>query len=140
MGEVSVPSTAVQNIIDALDLQPHPEGGWYRETWRDAPSDGSRGHGTAIYFLLEKGPGSRRHRVDAVEIWHFYAGDPVELAIETEDGTIRGELLGNDLASGERPQGTVPKDAWQSAKSTGAWSLVGCTVSPAFEFSGFELS
>ena len=140
MGEVSVPSTAVQNIIDALHLQSHPEGGWYRETWRDTPSDGSRGHGTAIYFLLEEGPGSRRHRVDAVEIWHLYAGDPVELTIETGDGIVRRELLGGDLASGERPQGIVPKDAWQSAKSTGAWSLVGCTVSPAFEFSGFELS
>ena len=135
-----MPNTAVQKIIDALQLQPHPEGGWYRETWRDVPQDGSRGHGTAIYFLLEEGPGSLRHRVDATEIWHFYAGDPVELTIEPDDGTIQRELLGDNLASGERPQGIVPKDAWQSARSTGAWSLVGCTVSPAFEFSGFELS
>ena len=140
MGEGSVPSATVQKLIDTLQLQRHPEGGWYRETWRDTTDDGSRGHGTAIYFLLEEGPGSLRHRVDATELWHHYAGDPVELRIESADGHVVCKLLGSDLVSGERPQEIVPKDAWQSARSTGAWSLVGCTVCPAFEFSGFELS
>ncbi len=140
MNDFQAAETTAQEVIDTLKLQRHPEGGWYRETWRDTPDDGSRGHGTAIYFLLEEGPGSMRHRVDATEIWHHYAGDSVELVIETEDGTVRRERLGTDLNSGERPQGIVPKHAWQSARSTGAWSLVGCTVSPAFEFSGFELS
>ena len=140
MGEGSVPNTTVQKLIDTLQLQRHPEGGWYRETWRDTTDDGSRGHGTAIYFLLEEGPGSLRHRVDATELWHHYAGDPVELRIESADGHVVCKLLGSDLESGERPQEIVPKDAWQSARSTGAWSLVGCTVCPAFEFSGFELS
>jgi predicted cupin superfamily sugar epimerase len=124
------------DIVALLDLQPHPEGGWFRETWRaPARADGGRATGTAIYFLLAEGQRSHWHRVDATEIWHFYAGAPLELAI------VRTRLLlGADLAAGERPQHVVPAGAWQSAWSLGAWTLVGCTVSPAFDFAGFELA
>ncbi|HTH98341.1 MAG TPA: cupin domain-containing protein [Stellaceae bacterium] len=132
-----------QAIIDLLGLQPHPEGGYYRETWRDEPGEGGpdesrRGSGTAIYFLLPAGQVSAWHRVDAVEIWHWHAGAPLQLDIAA-DGKRESRILGNDLAAGQRPQGIVPKDAWQSAKSLGDWTLVGCTVSPAFRFEGFEM-
>ena len=123
-----------EDIIRKLQLAPHPEGGHYRETWRDQREDGTRGHGTAIYFLLQAGERSRRHRVDAAEIWHHYAGAPLELMIEHER-----HLLGPDLSEDQRPQHIVPADAWQSARSLGDWTLVGCTVSPAFEFEHFEL-
>lgn len=133
--------TEVAELVRALDLQPHPEGGFYRETWRDQPSDGSRGHGTAIYFLLPGGVESHWHRVDAAELWHYYAGAPLELSMgadpEAPQQVVR---LGPNVASGERPQGVVPAHAWQSARSTGGWTLVGCTVCPAFEFAGFELA
>lgn len=121
-------------IIRLLELAPHPEGGFFRETWRDQPSDGGRGSGTAIYYLLRAGERSRRHRVDAAEVWHHYAGAPLELTIEGTPG-----VLGPDVVAGERPQLVVPPGAWQSARSLGAWTLVGCTVSPAFEFEHFEL-
>ena len=123
-----------EDIIRKLRLAPHPEGGHYRETWRDHREDGGRGHGTAIYFLLQAGERSRRHRVDAAEIWHHYAGAPLELMIENER-----HLLGPDLSGNHRPQHIVPPNAWQSARSLGDWTLVGCTVSPAFEFEHFEL-
>lgn len=127
-------------IVRRLDLQPHPEGGWFRETWRHQPAAGGRGAGTAIYYLLGAGEVSRWHRVDATEIWHFYAGASLTLAI-SEDGTAsRRETLGPDILNGERPQLLVPEGAWQSARSLGAWTLVGCTVSPAFDFAGFELA
>jgi uncharacterized protein len=123
------------DIIAALELKPHPEGGWYRETYRsDAPAR-TRAATTAIYYLLRAGERSHWHRVDAAEIWHWYGGDPLELRIGRE--TVR---LGNDLAAGERPQAVVPPFAWQAARSLGVWTLVGCTVSPAFEFAGFELA
>jgi uncharacterized protein len=126
---------AAEAIIAALQLAPHPEGGWYRETYRgDAPA-GTRAAITAIYYLLCAGERSHWHRVDAAEIWHWYAGDALELRIERD--TVR---LGNDLGAGERPQAVVPAFAWQAARSLGAWTLVGCTVSPAFEFAGFELA
>lgn len=125
----------VDDVIRLLELQPHPEGGHYRETWRDAPADGSRGSGTAIYYLLGGGERSHWHRVDATEIWHFYAGAALTLRIGKE--SFR---LGNDLAAGERPQVIVPAGAWQSAESTGDWTIVGCTVSPSFDFDGFELA
>ena len=119
-----------------LDLSNHPEGGWFRETWRHDPGPGGgRGAGTAIYYLLAAGERSRRHRVDATEIWHFYAGDPLELVVGAER-----HVLGADLAAGQRPQVVVPPHAWQSAVSLGAWTLVGCTVSPAFQMEGFELA
>ena len=121
-------------IIERLDLTPHPEGGAFRETWRDTPTDGSRGSGTAIYYLLREGERSRRHRVDAAEVWHHYAGAPLELTIESTPC-----VLGPDVLAGQRPQHVVPPGAWQAARSLGAWTLVGCTVSPAFDFDFFEL-
>lgn len=127
------------DIIERLDLQPHPEGGHYRETFRDTRTDGQgRAASTAIYFLLARGERSQRHRIDAVEVWHYYAGSPLLLRIE--DGALTRTLrLGADLAAGETPQALVPAFAWQNAESTGDWTLVGCTVAPGFEFSGFEL-
>ena len=129
-------------VVRLLELEPHPEGGHFRECWRDPDGiDGSRGHGTAIYFLLPGGVTSHWHRVDAVEIWHHYAGAALELLIGHEepvaDETIR---LGSDLLLDERPQGIVPAHAWQAARSLGNWTLVGCTVSPAFRFDGFEMA
>ena len=127
-------------IIDQLGLAPHPEGGHYRQTWVD-PDATDRPSGTAIYFLLQRGETSHWHRVDATEIWHFYAGAPLHLSIaETETGPAETHVLGPDLAGGMAPQVIVPKDAWQSAVSTGAWTLAGCTVSPGFRFEGFELA
>lgn len=126
-------------VIERLSLVPHPEGGWYRETWRDLPADGGRGAGSAIYFLLDGHEHSHWHRVDAAEAWHHYAGAPVELAIvEGDDHLVL--TLGPDLAAGQEPQGVVPARAWQAARPVGGWALVGCTVSPAFDFSGFELA
>jgi predicted cupin superfamily sugar epimerase len=125
-------------VIAALGLQPHPEGGHFRETWRDA-ADGGRGSGTAIYYLLKEGEVSAWHRIDATEIWHHYAGAPLALTLR-EDGVETRFILGPDIAAGERPQAIVPAHAWQTAASLGTWTLVGCTVSPAFEFSGFELA
>jgi hypothetical protein len=130
-------------IIEALGLREHPEGGCFRETWRDLPEGGGRGSGTAIYYLLRHGEVSEWHRIDATEIWHFYAGSPLELRIREGD-EVGGGLLGSDLARGERPQLVVPAGAWQSARCRAeapeGYSLVGCTVSPAFRFEGFELA
>ena len=128
-----------EDIINQLELTPHPEGGAFRETWRDTPQDGSRGSGTAIYYLLKEGERSRRHRVDAAEIWHYHAGAPLELMIETDAGVPERRVLGLSLDADEAPQILVPPGAWQSARSLGAWTLVGCTVSPAFDFAFFEL-
>lgn len=127
-------------VIELLQLSPHPEGGHYRETFRDAASvGGGRAASTAIYFLLRQGEVSRWHRVDAAEAWHWYAGAPLALAIA--DGVGRHSVrLGPDLAAGDRPQAVVPARAWQQAASLGAWTLVGCTVAPGFQFSGFELA
>ena len=127
-------------IIELLDLQPHPEGGMYAETWRADATAGARATGTAIYFLLRAGERSHWHRVDAAEIWHHYAGDPLELLVSADGRTISTHTVGTDLASGARPQVVVPAHAWQAATTTGAWTLVGCTVSPGFEFGGFELA
>lgn len=127
-------------IIAALGLERHPEGGWYAETFRDNP-DGGRGHSTAIYFLLEQGDVSAWHRVrDAAEVWHHYAGAPLELTICDEGGKRSRHLLGSDLAAGERPQAVVPAGWWQTARSLGAWTLCGCTVAPGFDFAQFELA
>jgi predicted cupin superfamily sugar epimerase len=125
-------------IIDALGLQPHPEGGWFAETWRDHGRP--RGAGTAIYFLLRAGERSHWHRVDAAETWHHYIGAPLELAIARDDDAATTTVLGVDLAAGQRPQATVPAGAWQAAATTGDFTLVGCTVAPAFDFDGFELA
>jgi uncharacterized protein len=127
-------------IIGLLGLQPHPEGGHYRETFRDPAGGASRrAHSTAIYFLLQAGEVSRWHRVDAAEVWHWYAGAPLLLTVTDASGR-RDRRLGIDLAAGERPQAVVPAHAWQQAQSLGAWTLVGCTVAPGFEFAGFELA
>lgn len=131
---------SADEIIALLDLQPHPEGGHYRETWRATAAADERAAGTAIYFLLKAGEVSRWHRVDAAEIWHWYAGAPIELSLSTDGQDTRLEVLGSALQKGERPQVIVPPNAWQSARSLGAWTLVGCTVSPGFEFSGFEMA
>lgn len=127
-------------VIALLGLVPHLEGGHFRETFRDPASDGDgRSRSTAIYFLLAAGEASRWHRVDAVEIWHWHAGAPLELVISA-DGRRERMQLGGDLRSGERPQAIVPAHAWQQARSLGAWTLVGCTVAPAFTFERFELA
>jgi len=126
-------------IIGLLGLQPHPEGGHYRQTWIEAAQ--GRPSGTCIYFLLKAGEASHWHRVDATEIWHHYAGAPLILSVsETDAGPARDNRLGPGLLSGERPQFIVPADHWQAARSTGAWTLAGCTVSPGFRFSGFTLA
>jgi predicted cupin superfamily sugar epimerase len=129
------------DIIRLLGLQPHPEGGHYRETFRDvAGGDGSgRAHSTAIYFLLRAGEVSRWHRVDAAEVWHWHAGAPLLLSVADAAGR-RETRLGVDLAGGQRPQAVVPAQAWQQAQSLGEWTLVGCTVAPGFEFAGFEMA
>jgi predicted cupin superfamily sugar epimerase len=131
---------AVDAIIDLLGLRPHPEGGWYVETWRDDGGDGGRGAGSAIYYLLAAGQGSHWHRVDATEIWHHYAGAPLVLSVHAADASTRDIVLGDDLAAGQVPQAVVPTGAWQAAETSGPWTLVGCTVSPAFTFDGFELA
>ena len=131
---------AARRIIEALAMQPHPEGGWYVETFRDEAA-APRGHSTAIYFLLERGQVSAWHRVrDAVEVWHFYAGDPLRLEMLDDDGHATTIVLGPDILAGERPQGVVPAGAWQTAESLGEWTLVGCTVAPGFDFGAFELA
>jgi predicted cupin superfamily sugar epimerase len=127
-------------IIRALDLKPHPEGGHYRETFRHVPPSGGRGAMTAIYYLLQHGEVSAWHRVDAAEIWHFYAGAPLALSLSPDGKQKQTVTLGPDVAAGERPQVLVPEGHWQSARSRGAWTLVGCTVGPAFEFAGFEMA
>ena len=127
-------------VIERLGLEPHPEGGHYLETWRDSENGEARGHGTAIYYLLAAGEESAWHRVDAVEIWHYYAGASLELEIAINAEVRETLVLGPDLMRGERPQLIVPKMAWQRARSRGDWTLVGCTVSPAFRFEGFELA
>jgi uncharacterized protein len=128
-------------VIRLLDLKPHPEGGHFRETFRDARQvDGGRAASTAIYFLLARGERSHWHRVDAVEIWHWHAGAPLALEISQSEGRIERVTLGGDLAAGERPQAVVPAHAWQAAQSLGDWTLVGCIVAPGFEFKHFELA
>jgi len=130
---------SAEEIIEALTLKPHPEGGYFRETFRDACGVGDRAASTAIYYLLKAGQRSHWHRVDAAEIWHFYAGAPLVLSIKI-DRALAVHRLGADLLAGEVPQVIVPARMWQSAESTGAWTLVGCTVAPGFEFSGFEIA
>jgi uncharacterized protein len=127
-------------IIAWLELQPHPEGGHYRETFRDPRLDpNGRALSTAIYFLLARGERSRWHRIDAVEIWHYYAGSALTLQISDSTGH-RSVRLGPDFAVGEVPQAIVPAGAWQAAETTGDWTLVGCTVTPGFDFAKFELA
>jgi uncharacterized protein len=128
-------------IIELLSLKPHPEGGHFIETFRDASAIGARAVSTAIYFLLMRGERSNWHRIDAAEVWHYYAGAPLELEVaDTDEGPIRRLRLGTDFLAGERPQVVVLRHTWQAARSLGDWTLVGCTVAPGFEFAGFELA
>ncbi|ELR25236.1 cupin superfamily protein [Acanthamoeba castellanii str. Neff] len=130
-----------QEIVELLGMLPHPEGGYYKETFRaPAEKEGERGACTAIYFLLAEGQKSHWHKVDAVETWLWHSGAPLELSISEDAETVSATVLGADLKAGQRPQGVVPKDAWQAARSLGKWTLVSCTVAPAFEFSGFTLA
>ncbi|HET6389645.1 cupin domain-containing protein [Hyphomicrobium sp.] len=128
------------DVIEMLGLSPHPEGGHFRETFRDAAEPGKRAASTAIYFLLKEGERSHWHAVDAAEGWHFYAGDPLELDVSPTGGPITHIRLGADLVNGERPQAIVPAGHWQRARSLGKWTLVGCTVAPGFTFEGFTLT
>ncbi len=135
-------SSEADRLIRLLDLKPHPEGGHFRETFRDgglssAGRDGNEGraHSTAIYFLLKAGEVSRWHRVDAAEVWHFYRGAPLELKIGKDT-----YVLGANIDEAQVPQLVVPPNAWQAARSLGDYTLVGCTVAPGFEFSKFEMA
>lgn len=130
---------SAKEIIRKLRLERHPEGGWYRQTFADV-ADGQRARSTAIFYLLEGDDRSSWHRVDAVEIWHYYAGAPLELSMSPDGKWLEMLMLGPDVLAGELPQIIVPTSHWQSAKSTGDWTLVGCTVAPGFEFSGFEMA
>lgn len=127
------------DVIAKLDLTPHPEGGHFRETFRDTATNG-RAISTAIIYLLKAGEISHWHRVDATEIWHWYGGSPLELKQGTNSNPTETGILGNDIMMGEQPQIIVPVHIWQSARSLGDWTLVGCTVAPGFEFSGFEMA
>ena len=136
-----MPSPSASEVIGLLDLAPHPEGGWYRETFRDKRLvEQGRPASTAIHFLLRAGEASHWHSVDATEIWLFHAGAPLALSVSTDGETAHRIRLGADLAAGERPQAVVPAHAWQSAKSLGDWTLVSCTVAPGFEFAGFKIA
>lgn len=142
------PILSAEEVINLLGLAPHPEGGFFRETFRDADDEGdhaagnasARGASTAIYYLLREGHSSAWHRVtDAVEVWHHYAGAPLELSLSPGRGrTVL--LLGKNLPAGERPQAVVPVNVWQSARPIGGWTLVGCTVAPGFAFESFEMA
>jgi predicted cupin superfamily sugar epimerase len=132
--------TTAADIIAALKLEPHPEGGWYIQTFKDEASSDGRARSTAIFYLLEAGARSHWHKVDAVEIWHYYAGAPLELSLSIDGKEKRALVLGPDVLAGQSPQGIVRQDEWQSARSLGEWTLVGCTVAPGFEFSGFEMA
>ncbi len=130
-----------EDIIARFRLRPHPEGGWYRETWRSPVAAGARPTGTAILFLLKHGERSHWHRIDATEIWHFHAGAMLRLRIsEDATGPAQTSLLGADFGAGQIPQALVPPGFWQSAETAGDWTLVSCTVSPGFQFEGFELA
>lgn len=130
---------SADDLIKLLDLQPHPEGGWYRQTW--VAEGTGRPAGTCIYFLLKQGEASHWHKVDAVEIWHFYAGTPLTLSCaSTDSGPACDIILGPDLGAGQQPQAIVPEGHWQAAAAPDGWALVGCTVSPGFQFDGFVLA
>jgi predicted cupin superfamily sugar epimerase len=127
-------------VIARLELVRHPEGGWYRETFRDAPAGGGRGNLAHILYLLKSGERSRWHRIDAIEIWHYSLGAPLTLSVAALGEPVRQLILGGDAFGGELPHAVVPAGAWQSARSLGAFTLVGCSTAPAFRFEGFELA
>ena len=141
---MALPANAAEisaaEIITRLELKPHPEGGHYRETFRDSRTDtNGRSRSTAIYFLLARGERSHWHRIDAVEVWHYYAGSALTLRIADDDSAWSFKL-GANLAAGEQPQAIVPPHTWQAAESSGDWTLVGCTVAPGFDFATFEMA
>ncbi|MEZ5934864.1 MAG: cupin domain-containing protein [Alphaproteobacteria bacterium] len=127
-------------LIDRLGMHPHPEGGHYVETFRDAPESGARGAVTCIHFLLQAGEVSAWHRIDATEIWHFAAGDPLVLTLSADGHDAEAKHLGVDLAAGQSPHIVLPPACWQTAETLGRWSLVSCIVAPAFAFDGFEMA
>ena len=129
-----------RDVIALLGLEPHPEGGYYRETFRDPDERDGRAASTLIYYLLDTGDVSEWHRVDAAEVFHWYAGAPLVITLSPNGHDAEARYLGPDLASGQRPQLVIPKGWWQTATSLGAWTLLGCTVAPGFEFSGFEMA
>ncbi|MGZ6023061.1 MAG: cupin domain-containing protein [Rhizomicrobium sp.] len=133
-------SDAADFLIRELNLRPHPEGGYYREVFRDVRGSDNRARSTAIYFLLRAGETSHWHRIDACEVWHWYGGSPLALSIAPGRGTPVVHVLGNDIPAGQRPQIVVPERAWQSAKTLGSHTLAGCTVAPGFDFDKFELA
>lgn len=132
-------SAEVRALIARLGLEPHPEGNWYRQTFRDA-SGGGRGHSTAIYYLMAHGHRSHWHRVDAAEVWHYYAGAHAQVSLSADGKSVEHQKLGPNVFEDESPQVIVPAGCWQSAETLGDWTLVGCTVAPGFDFSGFELA
>jgi predicted cupin superfamily sugar epimerase len=134
------PDLSASDVIRLLELERHPEGGWYRQTFADPGAEGERHLSTAIYYLLEGADVSAWHRVDAAEVWHWHAGAPLRLRLSHEGKVIDEHILGPDLKAAERPQVVVPRHCWQTAKCLGAWTLVGCTVAPGFQFSGFEMA
>jgi uncharacterized protein len=134
------PTVTADDVIAALALGPHPEGGWFAQTWLEPAAPGERPASSAIHYLLRAGERSHWHRVDATEVWHHYAGAPLELRLSADGDGLETCVLGADLTAGERPQVVVPAGAWQAARSLGDWTLVGCTVAPAFTFAGFELA
>ncbi|MFN4090620.1 MAG: cupin domain-containing protein [Alphaproteobacteria bacterium] len=129
-----------EQVIAALGLMPHPEGGHFREMFRASSPAGIRAAATSIYYLLAANERSHWHRVDADEIWAFHAGEPLELLISMDGINVDRRLLGPDIAAGHRPQAVVPGGAWQAAQPLGGWTLVGCVVAPAFDFAGFEMA
>lgn len=129
-----------EEVVAALGLAPHPEGGHCAETFRDVDPAGGRDLSTAIYYLLKAGERSAWHRIDAAETWHHYAGAPLEFVLFQDGGPAARHVLGPDIAAGQRPQVVVAKGCWQAAASLGDWSLAGCTVAPGFDFAGFELA
>lgn len=140
MSNNGLSALAAPDIIRLLDLRPHPEGGHFRENFRDSQPAGGRSHSTAIYYLLAAGERAAWHRVDATEVWHHYGGAPLRLFLSGDGETADHLRLGGDLGAGERPQIVIPPYCWQAAESLGEWTLVGCTVAPGFEFSTFEMA
>ncbi|MBL0373199.1 cupin domain-containing protein [Rhizobium sp. KVB221] len=132
--------TTAADLIAALKLDRHPEGGWYVQTFKDEATFNGRARSTAIFYLLEAGERSHWHKVDAVEIWHHYAGAALELSLSADGTEARSVTLGPDILAGQTPQAIVREGEWQCARSLGDWTLVGCTVAPGFDFSGFVMA
>lgn len=132
--------TDATSLIQGLGLARHPEGGWYRETWRAPALAGGRSAGTSILFLLEAGQRSHWHRVDAAELWIYQAGTPPLLSLADDAGRVTTQALGIDLAAGQQPQCLVQPHQWQATQAGAGWCLVACVVVPGFQFEGFELA